>query len=91
MENDKIKELLIKVRDYILNYKCEHGLCQVTALLWRKGTINIIDMGIIDRYLRLNRPGKPENPLGFWWPPMYKGQEYINIRVEFLNKLINEL
>ena len=82
-----IKELLILLREKLPEYIPTHcrGLCATTLMLWNRGIIDNKEMDLIDDYLWDRRPVST-SPGGYWWP-----QFELAPRLEFLDKLINEI
>lgn len=95
-----IKELLELIRDYMLNNETKYGICNVIDEASYSKSMTSNEIRRIRNYLKQQKPSIENHSEFFdalyisrfyWWPPMKSGREYKQVRIEFLDKLIEKL
>jgi hypothetical protein len=84
-----MKELLIKVRDYIPVEPCFFGMCGSAFEMADKFMISSDEYNLLMKYFKDNKPKKEnldEDEHGYWWEVKSKEP-----RIEWLNEQINSL
>lgn len=77
-----MKELLIKLRDFIEKDEKFYGMCYSIDLMFQKGYISSFDKSDLKTFLMDNRGDSPL--LGYWWP---RGErkpriDWLNVRIK---------
>lgn len=103
MKTREIKDLLMLLRDRLENcdVNMTGGICaEIYELLFAED-INIFEKMILYDYIHKNKPSKDKHLeftqnecwIGgcYWWTPIYLNTVTLQIRINFINKLISEL
>ncbi len=102
MKRTKLKELLVMVRQYIIDDYCQTGICDAIANLgfnheWDKHRLIYLKQYIVDNKPNLSNEYKEFtdnhywiNNL-YWWTPICKAPETKQNRIDYLTKLIDNI
>jgi len=84
----RLKRNLIKVKDALLTFELRHGICYAIYELSRN-EISHWQMSELVEFIKSNEPEESKiSENSYWWAQNQIGRD---CRIEFLNKLINEL
>ncbi len=98
-----IKLMIIELNDFSYT---QTGICKSFYTLLNNKTISPIEIGIMKKFLNLNKPTKrnkykdvTQNPYwtnfvdthSYWWKEIYDAPETRQIRIHYLTKLIENI
>lgn len=104
MDNDRLIELLELLKTYIIRGRTRHqsGICKELTKLHEYGSCTYPEYRALRRYLFCNKPNSfnqykhfTNSPYWindeYWWYPIQRIEETKQLRIDFLNELINSL
>lgn len=93
-----LKDLLIITRDRLT--MADYGICGCIYMLWFNNVISLSEHTILLKYITENKPSntlhteftKSKFWIGdaWWWPEIRNNPKTRQIRIDFINKLINQ-